>query len=189
MVQEIYSRCYVYNADGTPASFSPLSVIEYADGTTPNDTLGQVWTGEAYEGYSGRGIETSIADGNIIISQFNRVYKIDYKTGKGLAMVDPTKGCSLGEASSDAAGNIYVSCVVGTDAPIYKYDSNLENEEVLVTMTSSFSRDMQVSADGNTIWWAGYTSGAVLKYTRPDEFSGFGAVPDTVLRGIRAEKL
>jgi hypothetical protein len=178
---------YVYNANGTPADFSPLKVIEYADGTTPNDTLGRVWTGTAYEGYSGRGIEASVADGNIIISQFNRLYKVDYKTGKGLAMVDPTSGCSLGEASTDAAGNIYVGCVVAADSPIYKYDSNLENEEELVTLTGSFSRDLQVSADGNTIWWAGYTLGAVLKYTRPDEFSGFNAVPDTVLRGIRAE--
>lgn len=177
---------YVYNADGTPASFSPLKVIEYADGTTPNDTLGRVWTGTSYEGYSGRGIEASIADGNIIISQFNRLYKVDYKTGKGLAMVDPTAGCSLGEASTDAEGNIYVGCVVGTDAPIYKYDSNLENEETVITTTASFSRDVQVSADGQTIWWAGYTNGYVLRYQKPDEFSGFGT-PDTVLRGIRAE--
>ena len=177
---------YVYNADGTPASFSPLKVIEYADGTTPNDTLGRVWTGTSYEGYSGRGIEASIADGNIIISQFNRLYKVDYKTGKGLAMVDPTAGCSLGEASTDADGNIYVGCVVGTDAPIYKYDSNLENEETVITTTASFSRDVQVSADGQTIWWAGYTNGYVLRYQKPDEFSGFGT-PDTVLKGIRAE--
>jgi len=178
---------YVYNADGTPASFSPLSVITYADGTTPADTLGRVWTGTGYEGYSGRGIEASVGDGNIIISQFNRVYKVDYLTGEGLAKVDPTAGCSLGEASTDAEDNVYVSCVVGADAPIYKYDSNLENEEVLLTMTGSFSRDLQVSGDGNTIWYAGYTSGVVLKYTKPDAFSGFTATPDTVLRGIRAE--
>lgn len=177
---------YVYNADGTPASFSPLTIITYADASTAPDTLGRVWTGDAYEGYSGRGIEADV-NGDIIISQFNRVYKVDHTTGQGLAKVDPTAGCSLGEASSDAAGNIYVGCVVAADSPIYKYDSNLENEEVLVTLTGSFSRDLQVSADGNTIWWAGYTLGSVLKYTRPDEFSGFSATPDTVLRGIRSE--
>lgn len=176
---------YVYNADGTPASFSPLKVITYAD-ETPADTLGRVWTGEAYEGYSGRGIEAD-ANGDIIISQFNRLYKVNHVTGQGIAKVDPTAGCSLGEASSDADGNIYVGCVVAADSPIYKYDGNLQNEEVLVTLTGSFSRDVQVSADGNTIWWAGYTLGSVLKYTRPDEFSGFNAVPDTVLRGIRSE--
>lgn len=176
---------YVYNADGTPAGFSPLKVITYA-GDTPADTLGRVWTGEAYEGYSGRGIEADV-NGDIIISQFNRLYKVDHTTGQGIAKVDPTAGCSLGEASSDAMGNIYVGCVVATDAPIYKFDSNLENEEVLVTTTASFSRDIQVSADGTTIWWAGYTNGAVYRYTRPDEFSGFNATPDTVLRGIRSE--
>ncbi len=176
---------YVYNADGTPADFSPLSVIEYADGTTPNDTLGRVWTGEAYEGYSGRGIEASIADGNIIISQFNRVYKVDYKTGQGLAKVDPESGCSLGEASTDASGSIYIGCVVATDTPIIKYDSNLENPEEIITLTSGFSRDFQVAEDGLTIWWQGYTGPGVLQYTR-DEFSGFGT-PDTVLRGIKAE--
>lgn len=176
---------YVYNADGTPADFSPLSVIQYEDGS-PADTLGRVWTGTAYEGYSGRGIETNIANGNIIISQFNRLYVIDYLTGMGLAKVEPGIG-SLGEASSDAEGNIYISAVVGSGAPIIKYDSNLENPETLLTMTGSFSRDLQVSEDGNTIWYSGYTLGAVLKYTKPDEFSGFDALPDTVLRGIRAE--
>ncbi len=177
---------YVYNADGTPASFSPILVVNYADGTTPADTLGRVWTGESYEGYSGRGIETSISDGNIIVSQFNRVYKLDYKTGEGLAKVDPTAGCSLTEASTDAEGNVYVGCVVATDAPIYKFDSNLENEESVITTTASFSRDVQVSEDGLTIWWAGYTNGYVLRYVKPDEFSGFGT-PDTVLRGLRSE--
>lgn len=177
---------YVYNADGTPADFSPLLVIEYADGTTPSDTLGRIWTGEGYEGYSGRGIETNIGTGNIIISQWNRLYSVDYKTGKGLAMVEPGIG-SLTEASSDAAGNVYISAVVATDAPIRMYDSNLANPSDLVTMTSGFSRDFQVAEDGNTIWWAGYTGPGILKYTKPDEFSGFGAVPDTVLRGIRAE--
>ncbi|MEQ8523195.1 T9SS type A sorting domain-containing protein [Gracilimonas sp.] len=175
---------YIYNPDGTPASFSPLKVIEYED-DTPADTLGQVWQGEAYEGYSGRGIEADY-NGDIIISQFNRVYKVDHTTGMGIAKVDPGIG-SLGEASADKNGNIYVSAVVATDAPIIKYDSNLENPEELLTLTSGFSRDLQVSPDGNTIWWAGYTGPGVLRYARASEFESFPTVPDTVLRGIRAE--
>merc|ERR1711879_882223 len=54
-------------------------------------------------------------------------------------------------------------------------------------LTGSFSRDLQVAPDGNTIFWSGYTNGAVFKYTKPDEFSGFNATPDTVLRGMRVE--
>lgn len=182
---------YVYNADGTPASFSPLKVLVWADGTTPNDTLGRFWDptlsdgAGGYDTRSGRGIETD-HEGNIIISQWNTIFKVNHVTGQAMAKVVPDIG-SLTEASVDAAGNVYVTAVVGSDAPIIKYDSNLENAETLLTMTASFSRDMQVSADGNTIWWAGYTNGAVFKYTRPDEFSGFNATPDTVLRGIRSE--
>ncbi|MBO6793121.1 MAG: T9SS type A sorting domain-containing protein [Balneolaceae bacterium] len=176
---------YVYNADGTPASFSPLKVITYAD-DTPADTLGRVWTGDSYVGYSGRGIEADY-NGDIIISQFNRLYKVNHVTGQGIAKADVPDVCAITEASTDAANNIYVGAVCAADTPIWKYDSNLENPEQVITLGSSFSRDLQVSADGNTIWWAGYTLGAVLKYTRPDEFSGFDATPDTVLRGMKSE--
>ncbi len=176
---------YVYNADGTPASFSPLKVISY-EGDTPADTLGRVWTGDAYEGYSGRGIEAD-ANGDIIISQFNRLYKVNHVTGQGIAKFDVPDVCAITEASTDSSNNIYVGAVCAADTPIWKFDSNLENPEQLVTIGSSFSRDFQVAPDGNTIYWAGYTLGSVLKYTRPDEFSGFDATPDTLLRGIKAE--
>ena len=183
------SVVYVYNADGTPADFNPLIYIEYEDGT-PTDTLGTGWTGSKYEYNSGRGIESSIADGHILISQFNTLYKVDYKTGKGLAKVVPLADHGAGaltEASTDEFGNVYVGGVVATDVPIMIFDSNLENGQILFRTPEGFSRDFQVSPDGNTVWWAGYTNGAVYKYSRADEFSPFDAVPDTVLRGMRSE--
>ena len=182
---------YVYNADGTQASFSPLKFIDYGDGKV--DTLGYVWypdesdtvDGGSYEGYSGRGI-TADAAGNIIISSYNRLYKVDYTDGSGIAMVDPTAGCSLTEATTDDANNVYVGCVVGSAGPLVKFAPDLTGEEAVVTIAGSYSRDMQVSGDGNTIWWAGYTNGAVYRYSRADEFSSFGDA-DTVLRGLKAE--
>ncbi len=181
---------YVYNPDGTPADFSPLTVLEWADGETPNDTLGRYWDPSlndgagGYDTRSGRGIEADY-DGNIIISQWNVLFKVN-PSGQALAKVAPDIG-SLTEATTDRDGNVYVSAVVATDAPIVKYDSNLENPETILTMTSSFSRDFQISPDGNKIWWAGYTLGAVLEYSRPDEFSSWETVPDTVLRGYKVE--
>jgi hypothetical protein len=182
---------YVYNADGTQASFSPLKFIDYGDGKV--DTLGYVWyadesdtvDGGAYEGYSGRGI-TADAAGNIIISAFNRLYKVDYTDGSGIAMVDPSAGCSLTEATTDDANNVYVGCVVGSAGPLVKFAPDLTGEEALVTIPGSYSRDLQVSGDGNTIWWAGYTNGSVHRFSRDDEFSSFGDA-DTVLVGIKSE--
>jgi hypothetical protein len=182
---------YIYNADGSEASFSPLYVLNYADGSA--DTLGRVWypdetdsvDGGSYEGYSGRGI-TADANGDIIVSAYNRLYKVDHTDGSGIAMVDPSAGCSLTEATTDAANNIYVGCVVGSAGPLMKFAPDLTGEEAVVTIAGSFSRDMQVSADGNTIWWAGYTNGSVFRYSRDDEFSSFGDA-DTVLVGMKSE--
>jgi hypothetical protein len=67
-----------------------------------------------------------------------------------------------------------------------KFAPDLTAEEAVVTIAGSFSRDMQVSADGNTIWWAGYTNGSVFRYSRDDEFSSFGDA-DTVLVGMKSE--
>jgi hypothetical protein len=182
---------YIYNPDGTQTSFSPLKFIDYGDGKV--DTLGYVWypdesdntDGGSYEGYSGRGI-TADASGNIIISAYNRLYKVDYTDGSGIAMVDPSAGCSLTEATTDEANNVYVGCVVGSAGPLVKFAPDLTGEEALVTIPGSFSRDLQVSGDGNTIWWAGWTNGSVHRFSRDDEFSSFGDA-DTVLRGIKAE--
>ncbi len=182
---------YVYNADGTPADFSPLFILEWADGTTPNDTLGRFWDptladgAGGYDTRSGRGL-TADADGNIIASQWKTLFKFDYKTGKVLNKVEDV-GFSLTEATVDDDGNVYVGSVAAADTPIKKYSSDFSASEDILTMTGSYSRDFQVSGDGNTIWWAGYTLGAVLKYTRPDEFSGFNTIPDTVLVGIKSE--
>ncbi|HCD52028.1 MAG TPA: hypothetical protein DEQ34_06255 [Balneolaceae bacterium] len=176
---------YIYNADGTPNEMSPLLEIEWSD-DTPTDTLGVVWLEDHYEGFSGRGIEAD-QNGDIIISSWTRLYKVDHTTGMGMAKADVPDMCAITETTTDAANNIYVASVCAADTPILKYDSNLENPETLITLTGSFSRDLQVAPDGNTIFWSGYTNGAVFKYTKPDEFSGFNATPDTVLRGMRVE--
>ena len=182
---------YIYNPDGTQASFSPLKFIDYGNGIV--DTLGYVWypdegdniDGGNYEGYSGRGL-SSDSDGNIIISAYNRLYKVDYRDGTGIAKVDPSPGCSLTAPSTDDANNVYVGCVIGSAGPLMKFAPDLTGEEAIVTIDGSFSRDMQVSGDGNTIWWAGYTNGAVHRFTRSDEFSSFVYV-DAVLIGMKTE--
>lgn len=107
---------YVFNPDGTAADISPVKFVEFADGTTPTDTLGGfVNSTNAWEGKSGRGLATA-ADGNILASMFDTLYKLDYKTGQGLAKAIPSGGNSLTAASASSEGNVFVTTVVaGTD--------------------------------------------------------------------------
>ncbi len=175
----------VLNPDGTPADFSP---IKFLNGNGIADTLGGYCCTAAgnWDTKSGRGMKSD-ADGNIIVSQFNTLYKLDYKTGTPLAKVLPGIG-TLGAAASDAAGNIYVGPVVGGAQPIKMYDKDFNFLENAVDTSRGFSRTMEVLEDG-TILWAGYTNHAIFKYSRPDEFSPYNAVPDTVMKGFDSESM
>tara|TARA_R110000868_G_scaffold408293_7_gene691078 strand:- start:27651 stop:30533 length:2883 start_codon:yes stop_codon:yes gene_type:complete len=183
---------YVFEPNGVQSSFSPLKIITYEDGITPPDTLGRFWNEESdsYETRSGRGLTTD-HEGNIIISQWYSLFKVDYKTGLGLARnLEPIQdNPAITEASSDAEGNIYISSVISIDAPMVRLDSNLENPEELFTLTGSFSRDFEVTPDGSTIFWTGWTNRAVYRYSRNDEFSPFEQVPDTILKGFSSESM
>jgi len=176
---------YVLNPDGSQASFSP---IKFLNGNGIADTLGGYCCtpAGAWDTKSGRGLKTA-TDGNILVSQFTTLYKLNYKTGAPMAKVVPTGGALIA-AASDEAGNVFVANVVGGSQPIKMYDSDFNFLENAVDTSRGFSRTMEVLEDG-TILWAGYTNHAIYKYSRPDEFSPYGAVPDTVMKGFDSESM
>jgi len=176
---------FVFNPDGSQADFSP---IKFLNGNGIADTLGGYCCTAAgnWDTKSGRGLKAA-TDGNILVSQFTTLYKLDYKTGAPLAKVVPTGG-SLIAAASDDAGNVYIANVVGGSQPIKMYDSDFNFLENAVDTSRGFSRTMEALGDG-TILWSGYTNHAVYKYSRPDEFSPYNAVPDTVMKGFDNESM
>lgn len=182
---------YIFEPDGTPAEFSPLKIIFYPNSNFLPDTLGRRWSSEnnAYESSFGRGLTTD-PDGNIIISTSRKVIKVNYETGFGISRVHQPieNSAALTEASTDASGNIYVASVLPGN-PIVLFDPYLNEQGNLINSTEGFSRDFEVSVDGNTIFWAGYTNRALYRYTRPNEFSPFEQVPDTILKGFSTESM
>ena len=176
---------FVFNPDGSQVDFSP---IKFLNGNGIADTLGGYCCTAAgnWDTKSGRGLKAD-SEGNILVSQFTTLYKLDYRTGAPLAKVIPTGG-SLGAAASDGAGNVYVGQVVGGSQPIKMFDSDFNFLENAVDTSRGFSRTMEVMEDG-TILWAGYTNHAIYKYSRPDEFSPYNAVPDTVMKGFDSESM
>ncbi len=180
----------VFHPDGTEASFSPINIIEMADGS--QDTVGGFWNGEAFEWRSGRGLAVT-PEGNIVAVFYNSIYVIDSETGKGLSMIEDISANGLNpkggvKPAVDADGNIYLTGVFPDD-PLVMYDKDLNYQGALIDSTGNFSRGFEVAPDGNTIFFAGYPDNALTVYTRPSAFEGFTQTPDTVLKGMRIESI
>jgi hypothetical protein len=164
---------YCYNPDGTPAPFSPIKTI------TVNGVTDTMWN-------SSRGLKSD-AQGNILYSAFDAVYKIDYKTGAGLGKVIPTFNQTLTAVAVDGNNNVFTAHVIPSATNALKiFDASFAALGNALDSTVGFSRDFEVGADGNSIYWAGYTNHVILKYTRPDEFSPF-SLTDSVFKGFDSE--
>ena len=166
---------YVFNPDGTPAAFSPIKTIT-VNGVT--DSM------QTPPGWSNRGLRAD-HEGNILHSNFDRVFRLNYKTGAGMNKVTPKVNTSLTATAVDANGNIFTGAVVPGN-PVKFYDKDFNELGVAIDSSKGFSRAFEVSKDGNTIYWAGYTNHAIYAYTRPDEFSSY-ALTDTLLKGFDSE--
>ncbi len=169
----------VYNPDGTEASFSPIKTISVGPFVT--DTL---W------GYI-RGMRAD-HEGNILVvtSKPYKMYKISYKDGKGLNSLD-FASTPLGENSPtapavDEYGDIFVAPVVPGAGPMIILDKDFNYVGNALKTTEGFSRAFEVSKDGNTIYWAGYSLGKVIVYHRENVFADFDSV-DTILEGFHSE--
>ncbi|KAF0210784.1 MAG: hypothetical protein FD178_3579, partial [Ignavibacteria bacterium] len=167
---------YVFKPDGTQASFSPIWRLTTS---TFTDTLLT----------TNRGMRVNI-DGNIIFLTGssptpNYMYMVDYKTGAAKKRVQLKY---TGAAPAVAAnGTIFVAPVVaGTTSPMEMYDQNFTLLGNALATTVGFSRSFEVSADGNTIYWAGYTNHKIFIYNRADEFSSF-ARKDSLFEGFDCE--
>ena len=190
---------YVYNPNGTQASFSP---IKYLTVNAHKDTIGGASL-QAYPGApwiwdpsnspnSGRGLRAD-QDGNIIASMFNIMYRINYKTGAGMAKgLENAAGASTVSVGVDANGYVYATKVASGAAPlaIFNPDLTFLQNAVDTLDPNSFCRCIEVSKDGNDIYFPGYTDRAIYRYRSPLGVLGsFYTRIDTILKGFHTESM
>jgi hypothetical protein len=156
---------FVYNADGTQTSFSPIF------GTTSGDSLlrfgpltgvSVAADGNIYVASHGFRM-TATTDGAVVGGVWNQrrsfIHKIDASTGEGLAVVELT--FMRTETASHAPNRPAVSeegyvafSFVFPASPILIVDSN-SGYEVLATLTDNktgFSRTIEISGDGTMVF-------------------------------------
>lgn len=167
----------VFNPDGTPASFSPVWRVV---GNGINDTL---------KGSNVRGMRAD-HNGNIIITLGNqRMYRVNYQNGEGMSKVILTLGTSPTAPAVSDDGKIFVGPVVNSGSVIQEYDADFNYLGDVVSFSiSGFSRSMECSADGNTLYFPSYSRGIIIVYNRPDEFSAFDSV-GTIMDGVDCESI
>jgi hypothetical protein len=164
----------VYNADGSFVD----SIFSVTDGTTTDSLLDGI-----------RGLSKD-HEGNIIVVHAtpNKIIKINYQTFARINSYLMTEvGSSPTKAAVSSNGTIFVGPVVGGGTTaIAMYDPDLNYLGNAVVGPPAISRTMEVSADGNTIYWTPFTGQQMFIYNRPDEFSNFTLV-DSALTGMSIE--
>lgn len=176
---------YVFNNDGTEAEFSPIKFVDYADGTTERDTLGGFLNSEGeWEGRSGRGLRAD-GEGNILVSQFQTIFKLDYTTGEGLASVTDDEYCAQGQVGVDEANRVYTVPVCPGQA-IKIYNADLVEQGTVSDAASNFSRGITVAPDGLTVYETDFENTYTIIHERPNLFTAFDSV-GVAFRGMRVE--
>ena len=171
-------QIFVFNRDGSAASFSPIRSI----------TVGSV-TDSLNNDNSARGLSRDNA-GNILYSSFNRVFKLNYTNGQGIARVDAHPG-SITAAGSDNQGNVYVGRVAATGLPVKIFTPTLSFlANAIDSAYPGFSRTLLVSGDGTRIYHAIFDKKKIYVY-RNDLGPGFGtyALVDSLAGGLQVESM
>lgn len=193
-VKRIANAIYIFNADGTPASFSPLLMATFPDGS--RDTLGGYTTRNAtgatiWDTKSGRGLAVD-GNGDVIATMFNNVYRLNHRTGAGMnkalgTVVAATASNGLSGPAVSANGSVFISGVFPGD-PVAMLNPDFTFKENVQTNDLGFQRAMLSARSGDTLFVPYYDKKVILRYIRPDEFSGFSA-PDTLFRGYATESM
>jgi hypothetical protein len=188
-------RLYCYNPDGTPAPFSPIltakgigAKIDTMGGESVASTTGpfQYWTGN-----SGAGLRAD-QDGNILASYWSYLYRINYRTGVGMGKMDA--GIQSGTQKTivavgvDKDGDIFSNAVI-PPAPVKIFDKNFNFIGNAVDTGKGYSRTVMVSADGNDVYYCGYSLNAVYRYHSDNGVLGPYAKCDTILKGMVVESI
>jgi hypothetical protein len=100
-------------------------------------------------------------------------------------------GASITAAAVDTLGEIFIARVAGDAGPIKIFAANFTSLGNVVDTSRGFSRTLEVSKDGNDVYFAGYTTHRILRFH--SDFGSFGPYSvrsnDTLYKGFDCESI
>lgn len=170
-----YSAVFVFNSDGTQASFSPILSLTVDDTTVP------------FTAQNARGM-SSLPGGDILLAYANQLFRVDYLTGEATHLF--TGNANIGLATASDNGDVVVGHVVGTQ-PVFLLNDELELVSTPIPARAGVSRAYILSGDGNTIYIPELNLGqgrALHVYTKNESTGEFERQAD-LLPGIYGESV
>ncbi len=166
---------WVYNADGTLDKKITFLTV---DGVT--DTIRDSCRGLSLDN-----------NGNVMFTNWFRLWRIDYKTGEALGKwIDPDSS-SLTEAGVDDNGFSYITNVVQKGRPIYILDEDFSLYSYVQDSSFSISRSIVTTADGKDVYlgriYGGSAGNGFVHYHSDDGPDGTYAPVDTLHKEIWAQ--
>ncbi|HUI30286.1 MAG TPA: T9SS type A sorting domain-containing protein [Candidatus Acidoferrales bacterium] len=144
---------YVFNSDGSQASFSPLHVLMSRDGTV-KDTLNGGIMGFSYS----YGMTTGPSDGDIYMALPSAyIIKLDYHDGTEIQKIEnpiPGYASSLASCAVDNAGEVFTVGVIGAPTGPIALTSDFTQvaESIDTSEYNGVARAIAVSGDGNDVY-------------------------------------
>ena len=182
---------YVFNPDGTPASFSPITVV-----TGPNES--NVTVTDTIHSRLGYGGNIDPSSGNFIGAWGNwagkpglLLWEIDYKTGAGVRRTLGPTGLGTNSPASVAvndAGEIFVAGVVGA-LPGLVLNPDMTVATQFAASIPEFGRTIAVSGDGNDVYAPRFTAKKTYVYHSANGSLGPYALTDSILQNMSTEAI
>jgi len=175
---------YVYLADGTQAAFSPLRFVTIGADT---DTLGGRLQGGSWLVKNGLGLATD-AEGDILATFHDTIYRIDHLNGAGLAKAVYQSGvAATAPAAAATSGDIFAAAAAA-GYPVKEYSNALVFEQNVTASRPGSALALAAAASGNALYMPTYSSQEVLVYQRADGASPWSSAP-AILQGMACESM
>ncbi len=169
---------YVFNPDGTQASFSPIKSIEVGG------IIDTLWG-------QNRGLRTD-PNGDVVAASDSIYFRIDHETGVGLQRLVPYVGdVVLTTPAFDQNGNMFTCTVYGGN-PIKVFNSNWEliQEAIPAVMHNDWSRTIAVEPNGSAIYYFNTDLGiGVIRFNSSDNtvYGDYTSTIDTLYKDMQVE--